>query len=128
MPEARWWVDGAWRQEALDTEIAPTSAPSLMEERHLITESRIRRAAIEVVARRGFKATIGEVAEVAGVSPRTIIRHCVSHDRLIVDTVKAMFDSWDRGSVEAGLPRPDDDLDGWLEGVTRVFAGWSTRT
>lgn len=45
---------------------------SLAEERQQLTQARIRRAAMEVVARRGFDATVDEIAEVSGVSPRTI--------------------------------------------------------
>jgi len=50
------------------------------------------------------------------VSPRTIFRHYVSHDRLIFSTVKDMFAACGRRPIE-GLPRPADDLDGWLEGL-----------
>jgi AcrR family transcriptional regulator len=54
----------------------PQEAPpaSLAEERQQLTRSRIRRAAMEVVARRGFDATVEEIAEVSGVSPRTIFQ------------------------------------------------------
>jgi AcrR family transcriptional regulator len=64
---------------------------SAAEERQQLTRSRIRRAAMEVVARRGFDATVEEIAEVSCVSARTIFRHFVSHDRLIAETVRDMF-------------------------------------
>lgn len=73
---------------------------------------------MEVVALRGFDATVEEIAQLSGVSPRTIFRHYVSHDRLIAATVKDMFEACGRYPIE-GLPRLVDDLDGWLEGLPR---------
>jgi AcrR family transcriptional regulator len=89
---------------------------SLADEQQQLTRSRIRRAAREVVARRGFDATVEEIAQLSGVSPRTIFRHYLSHDRLIVATVKDMCEACGRRPIE-GLPRPTDDLDGWLGGL-----------
>jgi len=89
-----------------------SSPSSLAEAQRDLTRSRIRRAAMEVVARRGFGATVEEIAQMSGVSPRTIFRHYASHDRLIADTVKDMFEA-------CGLPRQLDDLDGWIEGLPR---------
>ncbi len=71
---------------------------------------------MEVVARRGFDATVDEIAQVSGVSPRTIFRHYASHDQLIVATVKDMCEACGRKPIE-GLPSPTDDLEGWIEGV-----------
>jgi len=71
---------------------------------------------MEVVARRGFDATVAEIAEVSGVSARTIFRHYESHDLLILCTVKDMFEACGRGPIE-GIPRSAEDLDGWLEAV-----------
>ncbi len=88
-------------------------APSLAEEQQQLTRSRIRQAAMEVVARRGFAATVDEIAQLCGVSPRTIFRHYRTHDRLIAATVKDMFEA-------CGLPRLTDDLDGWIEGLPRL--------
>jgi AcrR family transcriptional regulator len=85
---------------------------SLAEEQRDLTRSRIRRAAMKVVARRGFNATLDEVAQVSGVSPRTIFRHYGSHDRLILATVKDIFDECGRPANDLG-----DDVDGWLEGL-----------
>jgi len=73
---------------------------------------------MEVVARRGFDATVEEIAQVSGVSPRTIFRHYVSHDRLIAATVKDMFDVIGRWPIE-DLPRPADDLEGWVDALPR---------
>ena len=69
---------------------------------------------MEVVARRGFDATVEEIAQVSGVSPRTIFRHYASHDQLIAATVKDMFEA-------CGLPRLFEDLDALIEGLPRLF-------
>jgi AcrR family transcriptional regulator len=71
---------------------------------------------MQVVARQGFEATVGDIAELSGVSPRTIFRHYKSHSALIAATLQDMFDAGNR-PID-GLPRPSDDLDGWLEGLT----------
>ncbi len=86
---------------------------SLAGEQQQLTRTRIGEAAMEVVARRGFDATVEEIAQVSGVSPRTIFRHYLSHDRLIAATVKDMFEACGRLPIE-GLPRLVDDLDGWI--------------
>jgi AcrR family transcriptional regulator len=81
---------------------------------------------MEVVARRGFDATVEEIAQLSGVSPRTIFRHYLSHDRLIAATVKDMFEACGRYPIE-GLPRLVDDLDAWIEGLPRHvddLEGW----
>ena len=83
---------------------------SLSQEKRDLTRSRIRQAAIEVVAQRGFNATVEELAQLSGVSPRTIFRHYATHDRLIAATVNDMYFGW----IE-DLPLPGDDLDGWIE-------------
>jgi AcrR family transcriptional regulator len=69
---------------------------------------------MEVVARRGFDATVDEIAQLSGVSPRTIFRHYVSHDLLIAATVKDMFEA-------CGLPPQVDDLDGLIERLPGLF-------
>jgi AcrR family transcriptional regulator len=93
-----------------------SSPPSLADEQQQLTRSRIRRAAMEVVARRGFAATIDEIAQASGVSPRTIFRHYTNHDQLMVSTVKDMFEACGQRPI-AGLPSPTDDVDGWIEGL-----------
>jgi len=86
------------------------SPPSLAEEQRDLTRSRIKQAAMEVVAQRGFNVTVEEIAQLSGVSPRTIFRHYATHDRLIAATVNDMYFGW----IE-DLPLPGDDLDGWIE-------------
>ncbi len=71
---------------------------------------------MDVVARRGFDATVDEIAKASGVSPRTIFRHYSTHDLLIVTTVKDMYDACGRSPIE-GLPTPEENLDGWIEGL-----------
>ena len=92
-----------------------SSPPSLAEEQQQLTRSRIRRAAMEVVARRGFDATVDEIAQLSGVSSRTIFRHYASHDQLTLATVKDMFNAC--GQPTEGVSTPTDDLDGWIEGL-----------
>ena len=96
------------------------SGPSLADEQRELTRSRIRNAAMEVVARRGFDATVEEIARVSGVSRRTIFRHYESQSALILTTVQDMFAAVGRRPIE-GLPRSGDDLDGWLEGIARTI-------
>jgi AcrR family transcriptional regulator len=67
---------------------------------------------MEVVARRGFDATVDEIAQTSGVSPRTIFRHYTSHDRLILATVNDIFEACGRPAEDLG-----DDLDAWLESI-----------
>lgn len=93
-----------------------TPSPSLAEEQRQLTRSRIRRAAMQVVARRGFDATVEEIARVSGVSPRTIFRHYATQDTLIVATVKDMIAAVGQRPIE-GLPSDSEDLDGWLDGL-----------
>jgi AcrR family transcriptional regulator len=71
---------------------------------------------MEVVARRGFDATVDEIAKVSGVSPRTIFRHYATHDLLIVTTVKDMCEACGRRPI-AGLTPPTENLDRWIEGL-----------
>jgi AcrR family transcriptional regulator len=88
----------------------------LATEHRELAQARIRSAAREVIARRGFDATIEEIAEASGVSPRTIFRHFPSHDLLIAAGVKEMFAGLAR-PIE-GLPDSATDLGGWLEGLS----------
>jgi AcrR family transcriptional regulator len=92
---------------------------SLAEEQGQVTRSRIRRAAMEVVAEHGFDATVEEIARVSGVSRRTIFRYYESQSALIATTVKDMLDA----SFESmdGVPSADDDFGGWLEGVATAI-------
>jgi AcrR family transcriptional regulator len=75
---------------------------------------------MEVVAKSGFDATVEEIAQLSGVSPRTIFRHYLTHDRLVAATVKDMFEACGRYPIE-GLPRLVDDLAGYLDALPQEF-------
>jgi AcrR family transcriptional regulator len=104
----------------MDTPDRPP-APSLVEEQRELTRARIRRAAMEVVARRGFDATVNEIALQSGVSPRTVFRHYVSHDRLIAETVRDMFEASGR-YPDVDSPRDVDDLAAWIDSLPQQIA------
>jgi AcrR family transcriptional regulator len=115
-----------FQEQVSVTEPEKRSPPSLAQEQQQLTRDRIREAAMEVVARRGFGATVDEIAQTSGVSPRTIFRHYASHDDLIAATVLDMFEASGAYPI-AGLPRLVDDLDGWIEGLPRLvddLDGW----
>jgi AcrR family transcriptional regulator len=71
---------------------------------------------MEVVARRGFDATVDEIAQLSGVSPRTIFRQYRTQAALLAATLKDMVEAGSR-PIE-GLPQPSEDMDRWLEGLT----------
>jgi len=83
--------------------------PSLAEQQQQLTRARIRAAALEVVARRGFDATVDEIARLSGVSPRTIFRHYGTHERLLLSTVADMFEACGRRANSF-----EGDFDTWL--------------
>ena len=74
---------------------------------------------MEIVARKGFGATIDEIARHCAVSPRTIFRHYDSHDALIVETVKEMFNAI--GQRADGGPTPEEDVVGWLDDLAHTI-------
>ena len=80
------------------------------------TRARIRAAARCVIARKGFDATVEEIADEAKLSQRTVFRQYESRDALIVDAVRDMFEACGERPI-VGLPRADQDLDGWIEGL-----------
>ena len=93
---------------------------SLADGQRDLTQTRIREGAMKVVARRGFDATIEEIADWCGISPRTVFRHYASHDALMVATVKAMFEATGKRPIP-DLPTPEEDLDGWLTGLAKAI-------
>ena len=98
-----------------------SGASSPLASRHReFTRSRIQDAAREVVARSGFDATVEEIAELSGVSPRTIYRHYRTHDELIAATVRDIYEA-------CGLPRRREELDAWVRELPRSvdeLDGW----
>jgi len=105
-----WQKPGDLEKPGAGAQATGTPSSSLAEEQRDHTRSRIRQAAMEVVAQRGFSATVEEIAQVSGVSARTIFRHYATHDRLIAATVNDMYFGWFED-----LPLPGEDLDGWIE-------------
>jgi AcrR family transcriptional regulator len=104
------------------------SSFSLDDERRGVTRSRIRRAAMEVVAERGFDATVDEIAQAAEVSSRTVFRHYSTHDELIAATVRDMFEACglprrveDFDALIDSLPQLFHDLDSWIDGMAYAF-------
>ncbi len=89
--------------------------PSLAAEKRQLTERRIRRAAMEVMALRGFSATVDEIADSAGVSSRTIYRYFATHDQLIAAGIEEGLQA--AGQPIPGSPSVGDDFDGWLERI-----------
>lgn len=107
-------INDAERGAVQQSERQPTPSPA--EDQRDDTRSRIRRAAMDVVARRGFDATVLEIAQSSGVSPRTVFRHYASHDELIVATVRDIFEACGRPAQELG-----DDVDAWLEQMAQTI-------
>ncbi len=86
---------------------------SLSADKHAYVQARILRAAMDVVAKRGLRSTVGEIAQLSGVSPRTIHRYFASHDRLIIAAVEGMFEACGHPIEDA--PSPIEDVHRWLE-------------
>ncbi len=89
--------------------------PSLAAEKRQLTEARIRRAAMEAMALRGFSATVEEIAGLAGVSARTIYRYFATHDQLIAAGIREGINA--AGQPIPGSPAAGDDLDGWIHRI-----------
>jgi AcrR family transcriptional regulator len=86
---------------------------TLVAEKNEVTRERICRAAMTVLAKRGFQATVEEIASVAGVSARTVFRHYGSHQELVARALSSIYD--ELGGPVEGLPDPRSDLKGWLD-------------
>jgi AcrR family transcriptional regulator len=68
---------------------------------------------MKVVARRGFDATVAEIAKESRVSPRTVFRHYESHDTLIAATVQDMYEAFGRPIED--LAPPSDGVEAWID-------------
>ncbi len=93
---------------------------SLAAEKHQLTEDRILRATMTAMARRGFSATVDDVAAVAGVSPRTIYRYFDTRDDLVAAGIRGMLKACE--NPISGLPSVDDDLAGWIDRIALASA------
>jgi len=89
--------------------------PSLAAEKRRLTETRIRRAAMEAMATYGFAATVDEIAALAGVSSRTIYRYFATHDHLIAAGIEEGLQA--AGRPIPGSPSVGDDFDGWIHRI-----------
>ncbi|MGA8726941.1 MAG: TetR/AcrR family transcriptional regulator [Acidimicrobiales bacterium] len=96
-------------------EVEDSEVSSLADEKHQLTEERIRQATLAAMALHGFSATVDEVAELAGISPRTVYRHFATHDQLIAAGIREGLKA--AGRPAPGSPSVDDDLDAWLADI-----------
>ena len=78
-----------------------------------VTRARISQAAMEIVAQKGFDATVEEIAQLSGVSARTIFRHYESHDRLIASTVRDILEA-------CGFPPVVNDVENWVDRLPHI--------
>jgi AcrR family transcriptional regulator len=92
--------------------------PGLEAEKRQVTKDRILRAAMVAMAKRGFSATVEEIAAVAGVSARTVYRYFDTHDQLVAEGYREMLKA--TGSIIPDLPSIEDDLEGWIDAVAFV--------
>jgi len=83
------------------------------------TDDAITRAALDLLAERGFQAaTIEAIAERAGVGRNTIYRRWSSKEELIADALRELgtdFDTWDASDLYTLLL-------GWLRDFARTFS------
>jgi AcrR family transcriptional regulator len=103
-----------------DSERQEEPRPPLADEHAALTRDRIRRGAMAALALYGFDATVEEIAELSGVSARTVFRYFETHAHLVLCTVEDMFRACGERPI-AGLPRPEDDLEGWLRGLASTI-------
>src|SRR5580658_1455552 len=92
-------------------------APSLIDEQREVAQARILRAAGVALSARGLAATVDNVAEAAGVSRRTKIRHFATRDALFVAVIRAGVR---RYAEQIPAPPDGDDLRGWLVELLEV--------
>jgi AcrR family transcriptional regulator len=79
--------------------------PTLIERRHEQTRAAIADAAVALFAERGFaETTMGDVADAAGVSRRTVYRHFPSKDDLVFEHPRRWLEHFNReiGQLRAG--------------------------
>jgi len=93
------------------------AAPSLADEQRRLTQRRILEGARTVIAKEGFDATVEEIAEAAGVSPRTVFRQFLTRDKLLEAAIVDMYETL---SAPIEGPDPAVDLDGWLLAFLRA--------
>jgi AcrR family transcriptional regulator len=92
-------------------ETPPIQTPGLAAEQRDVARSRILRAAMAVLARRGLDATVDDVAEEAGVNRRTVFRHFATRDGLFAAAIR---EGVRRYAQQLPAPPESDDLAAWL--------------
>jgi AcrR family transcriptional regulator len=87
---------------------------TLLEEQRDRARARIVKAAQRALAARGLATTVDDVAELAGVSRRTVFRHFATRERLFAVAIRAGLRTYgDQVPTEPG----DGDVDAWLREV-----------
>jgi AcrR family transcriptional regulator len=100
-------------------------APEQPETLRATARARIVRAAMNVLAERGLRATVDDVAVAAGVSRRTVFRHFPTHDQLFIAAVHAV---WEAINAAAAPAEPAaGEVRQWLVGVATTFHEMSQR-
>jgi AcrR family transcriptional regulator len=85
--------------------------PTLADDAKRSAQGRILDGAKAALAQFGLRATIDQVAEISGVSRRTIFRHFGSHRRLIMAACSEIWEEYQRDL--SAVPQ-DGDLRAWL--------------
>lgn len=95
--------------------------PSLLDESRDRARARIVKAAQRALAGRGLAATVDEVAELAGVSRRTVFRHFASRERLFAAAIRAGLRTY--GDQVPPPPEATDPaaVDAWLQATVAAM-------
>lgn len=96
-----------------------TTEPTLRAEMRTTARARILRAAMAVLAERGLRSTVDDVAVAAGISRRTVFRHFSTHTQLFMAAVNAIGDEIAKQS--APPPPPEGGVRPWLTEVATTF-------
>ena len=93
----------------------------LRQRRHRETRRQLVDAALGLFDERGYASvTMGDIADAAGVSRRTLYRHFPTKERIVLDLPVEWTAVWDE--TVAGLPADTSALDA-VEEITRTIAG-----
>jgi AcrR family transcriptional regulator len=93
---------------------------SLSAEKRRLTEERILDATMTAIGRRGLSATVEEIADIAGISARTIYRYFDTRDELVAAGMRRMLKAFEQPIPD--LPSITEDLDGWIDGIALASA------
>ncbi len=92
----------------------------LQESKRQATVEHLVRAATRALVDRGFDATVDDVAQLAGVSRRTVFRYFATRDDLLAAAIVAGVPAFD-----ANLPQYDDHIDwrAWVSALCGIIHG-----